>query len=412
MMPTSLESLGREVGQLARWPGDHSVWDVAVIGAGPAGATLAAHVASLGRRVLLFDRESFPREKVCGDGLIPDALGALERLGIMDEVAAAGHRASRVTVWSPSRIAVDVPGTFVTIKRVDLDALIAREAVRRGAVFVRARVVRLEPRGTDAVAVHLADGPGPVQARLAVLATGADLSLARAADPTVEDRPSAIALRCYVRSRATIDDLVVSYDRAILPGYAWIFPLGGGEYNVGCGLFYRSRRHGRVNLRDTFEAFTRNFPPAVELMAKAESTTPLRGARLRCSLDWLSLAARPPVVAVGETLGATFPFTGEGIGKAMETAEIAAATIGRALDRDDLSLLHLLPLEIERALKPRYLGYERAESWMSYQWVADQLARLARRRAIIRRAAAGILNETVDPRAVFSLRGLLTALFR
>jgi len=45
-------------------------------------------------------------------------------------------------------------------------------------------------------------------------------------------------------------------------------PLGGGEYNVGCGLFHRSHRHGRVNLRDTFEAFTRNFPPAVELMAR------------------------------------------------------------------------------------------------------------------------------------------------
>jgi len=96
----------------------------------------------------------------------------------------------------------------------------------------------------------------------------------------------------------------------------------------------------------------------------------------------------------------------------METAEIAAAAIGRALDRDDLSLLHHLPLEIERALKPRYLGYQRAESWMSHPWVADQLSRLARRRPIIRRAAAGILNETVDPRAVFSLRGLLTALFR
>ena len=389
-----------------------AVWDVVVVGAGPAGATLAAHLASQGRRVLLFDRESFPREKVCGDGLIPDALGALERLGIEHEVVAAGHRVPRVTVWSPSRVAVEVPGSFVTLKRVVLDGLIAREAVRRGAVFVCGRVVRLERLGADSVTVHLADGSGPVRARLAVLATGADLSLAELAGPKGDDRPSAIAMRCYVRSRAVIDELVVSYDRAILPGYAWIFPLGGGEYNVGCGLFRRAGQNQRANLRDTFEAFTRSFPPARELMANSDATTPLRGGRLRCSLHWLPLAARPPVMAVGETLGATFPFTGEGIGKAMETAEIAAAVIGRAFDGDDLSLLDQLPLEIERRLKPRYLGYERAELWMSHRWVADQLARLARRRAIIRRAAAGILDETVDPRAVFSLRGLLAALFR
>ena len=65
-------------------------WDVAVVGAGPAGATAALHLARRGLRVALVDRHRFPRDKVCGDALIPDAIHALERCGLYDTVRAHG----------------------------------------------------------------------------------------------------------------------------------------------------------------------------------------------------------------------------------------------------------------------------------------------------------------------------------
>ena len=61
--------------------------DVLVVGAGPAGSASARQLALAGHSVLLVDQHDFPREKVCGDGLIPDAHAALRRLGVYDEVA-------------------------------------------------------------------------------------------------------------------------------------------------------------------------------------------------------------------------------------------------------------------------------------------------------------------------------------
>src|SRR5205807_4321600 len=106
--------------------------------------------------------------------------------------------------------------------------------------------------------------PQAHEARTALVATGADVGLLRRLGGEVGRRADALAARCYVRSGVALNRLVVSFDRAILPGYAWIFPLGGGEYNVGCGVFERGA--GRCNLRAIFRRFTEAFPPAAELL--------------------------------------------------------------------------------------------------------------------------------------------------
>ena len=77
---------------------DPSMHDALVIGAGPAGAAAAWALARAGCRVALVDREAFPRDKTCGDGLIPDSLGALDTMGLRD-LSARGDRAARCTSW-------------------------------------------------------------------------------------------------------------------------------------------------------------------------------------------------------------------------------------------------------------------------------------------------------------------------
>ncbi|MEK6373409.1 MAG: FAD-dependent oxidoreductase [Acidobacteriota bacterium] len=61
-------------------------WDVAIVGGGPAGAMAALHLARAGRSVVILERESYPREKVCGDALIPDSIRVLGRAGVLREV--------------------------------------------------------------------------------------------------------------------------------------------------------------------------------------------------------------------------------------------------------------------------------------------------------------------------------------
>jgi len=112
------------------------------------------------------------------------------------------------------------------------------------------------------------------------------------------------------------------------------------------------------------------------------------------------------VVAVGEQIGTTYPFTGEGIGKAMETGEMAAEQVSAFLD-GDARALDAYAERVERDLRPRYHGYEVAQRWLARPWLNDLLSWRMRRGRWLREAAQGVVAETVDPARVFSWRGLL-----
>jgi flavin-dependent dehydrogenase len=207
-----------------------------------------------------------------------------------------------------------------------------------------------------------------------------------------------------------LERLVISYDRAIAPGYAWIFPLGGGTFNVGCGFFFQASTDRKPNLRDTFERFTRHFPLAVELWGAREHATPLAGAPLRCGLN-IELAYRGGrTIAVGETIGATYPFTGEGVGKAIETGELAAEQVVAALATDDPARLATFPDLLRDRLAPKYRGYRVAEAWLAKAWLGDFVARQVRRSPMLRQTAADIVSEAANPGRLFSWRRLLPEL--
>lgn len=379
--------------------------DVIVVGAGPAGTSAACRIAAAGHSVLLLDKRSFPREKVCGDGLIPDALQALRTLGLFDRVCGVGHRVQRLTIMSPSGIRIDIPSECVTLKREILDALLLERAVDSGADFKVGTVLDVAQTDPDSVAVSVEGLDTPLRARIVVLATGADIKLLGRLGLIDRASPSAVALRCYVRSPVEYDELLVSFDRSVAPGYAWIFPLGQQEYNVGCGVFYHGKRGNGTNLRSAFERF-RETPVARQLFAQGEYLTPLRGGCLRAGLEGTALGGRGRVVPVGEAIGSTYHYTGEGIGKAMETGLIAAQQIDEALIRDSIGPLSQIEVLLRRKLAPKYEGYRIAQRWISRPWLSDLLAARIKKSRTLRETTAGILNETTDPRQIFSWRSL------
>lgn len=382
-------------------------WDVLIIGAGPAGSMAAIHLASQGYQVLLVDKHPFPRDKICGDALIPDAIKCFQRAGLYERVCGVGYRVNIGTIFSPSQIEVNVPGEFLTVKRLILDELIAREAVARGATLGHGQVKDLSigPDGTITASVSAC--PRPCRARIAVIATGADVSLLQPLDMVVRPHASAIAMRCYIRSSFYEPRLVISFDRSIIPGYAWIFPVGNNEYNVGCGIAYRDQPKDYPNLRGIFQQFITKFPLARQLVQHGETITPLQGARLRSGLTGAHPFRRGNILAIGETIGATFPFTGEGIGKAMETGELAASVIHAAFTEENFERLSEFPRQLEQELRPRYFGYQVAENWLSKAWLNDLVMRRAQNSTFLRDALTGVLAETIDPRTIFSVWGIL-----
>jgi menaquinone-9 beta-reductase len=388
------------------------LWDVAIVGAGPAGATAAIHLAANGHSVLLLDKDDFPRDKVCGDGLIPDTIAALKRAGLFAQVQALGFETSVGTVYSPSRISFDVHGQFITLKRLVLDDLILKKAIAKGAQFCKCRVTNIEALANEHLAISFADRKETVQARIVFIATGANVELPTKLQLVSKPAPSAVALRCYVRSQVALDRLIISYDHSIAPGYAWIFPLGDGEFNVGCGISYGGNKTSKANLREVFRHFVESFPMAAEIMRRADSVMPLKGAMLRCGLKGTYAKGPGSILVLGESIGTTFPFTGEGIGKAMETGELAAEVAHEALTSSNMQRLQSFPLRLERALRHKFLSYQIAEDWFSRPWLNDFVARRISKSRFLQEAITGLANETVDPRKIFSMRGILQSFWR
>jgi geranylgeranyl reductase family protein len=391
------------------------LWDVVIVGAGPAGAIAAAHLAASRHRVLLLDRKKFPREKVCGDGLLPDALRCLDAIGVGEIVGAAGHKISASVFVSPSLNEVEIPGEYLTIKRSLLDMIVARKAVELGAVFALGEVKQLAVEPDGRVSFSIRGSEKKVRARIGILATGVNIRLFRELNWAARKKTSGVALRCYVHSSLALDRLVISFfshNRRTVPGYGWIFPMRDHEYNVGFGILSPDRvGKPSINLKKKFKEFIDSYPLAQDLMQHSDRTTALRAATLRYDFEGAYPFVNGPIVAVGETIGTTLPFIGEGIGKAMESGKLAAKAVSRALDSDDLSKLSRYHQQIEFQFKTHYQGYRKAEKWLARPRVNDFIINRFGNSRYAKKILADVIAETKNPRDIFSLKGIFKSLW-
>lgn len=353
---------------MATSPADRSA-DVLVVGAGPAGATAARHLAATGLDVLVLEKTSFPREKVCGDGLTPRAVRELLALGLdlSPENGWVRNRGLRIVgggmrVELPWPELASYPSYGLVRPRLDMDQLLAEHARAAGAriterttvtgalvddrsgrvVGVRAHPVDERGRraGEDvehrAPVVLAADG---VSARLAL-----SVGLARR-----EDRPMGVAVRTYYRSPRHDDDWMESWlelwdgepgRSRLLPGYGWVFGVGDGTSNVGLGVLSSSSAYGKVDYRDLLRRWTATVPAEWQF-DEAHREGPVLGAALPMGFNRTPQHHRG-MLLLGDSGGMVNPFNGEGIAYAMESARLAAEVVVQALGRPDVDRLRAL----------------------------------------------------------------------
>ena len=301
--------------------------DVIVIGGGPAGAAAAMRASRGGASVLVFEKGPRGRDKVCGDGLTPRAVGALEELKIsLDGVhridglrmIAAGTR--RELQW-PDSGRFPSYGAVWTRRAMDEHLIDAAEAAGAELVFNTEALPLLDG---DRVTGVEADGRR-FAADLVVVAAGAQGTVARMLgadrDP---NEPYGLAIRTYVESPRHADRLLEASlamrapDGTPIPGYGWMFPVGDGTVNLGVGALSTMKGFKKLNLNKLVDLYRDHVR---EEWGIGEYLERPRAWRLPMS----SLArSGPGWVAIGDAAGLINPMNGEGIDYGLESGMLAA----------------------------------------------------------------------------------------
>jgi menaquinone-9 beta-reductase len=291
------------------------MFDVAIVGAGPAGTSCAAFCAAAGLRVALLDRESFPREKVCGDCINPACWPVLRRLAVADRVRALPHgRLDRVDFIGISgrRLSVELPpgdDAEIAVKRSLFDKLLLDRARELGAtIFESATVTALSAPHPRIEYWKISTADQTIKARSLVAADGRNSTVARLSGlfpRTIKER---IALQTHLPLPLDFGDRVILEFRP--EGYSGQAPVGDGALN----LCLVSVPKQIASLRTWAE---RRFDISPDHSWR--TITPLTRESI--------CPAQPSLFFVGDSARVVEPFTGEGIYYALASGELAAKAI-------------------------------------------------------------------------------------
>jgi len=393
-----------------------NVYDVIIVGGGPAGASTAIHLAAHGARVLLAEQKKFPRPKLCGEFISPECVAHFARLGVVEQMLAAGGVEVAETVfYTRGGQSVNVPSAWLggTHRRV---ALGLSRATMDERLLSRARDVGvtvleespccgliIEQESVRGVRLKAAGVERACRARVTVDATGRSRALARriitAAAPhgerrehrTTRARPSLVAFKTHLENtRGDQGACEIYFYRG---GYGGLSEVEGGRSNL---CFIAAARDVRARGGDAARVMRE------VVMSNKRAARTLGEARV-CA-EWLCVALetfgrgeavpQTGLLAVGDAASFIDPFTGSGMLMALESGELVAEVIARHLSSARRSMDSTsLADEYRARYEERFGARLRVCAW---------LRRAAFAPPVLSGAAASLLNASAGVRRVLA----------
>jgi geranylgeranyl reductase family protein len=377
-------------------------FDLAIVGAGPAGCTLAMNLAGSGMRIAVFDKDRFPREKICGDALSGKVVSIMKRLpeGIFERFLA---HPSKTHSRGIRFVSPDLSSLFLAFPppaepgqhepgyifpRKDFDMFMVSETSKMPSVEVfQGEKVLLVAQGNDRVTIQTEHRT--LTAAVIAVAEGVNSKIREhiGADP-LQKTDFSIGMRTYFANVSGFDSegsIELFFLGDILPSYIWLFPPVNGISNVGIGMLQKDILKRRISLQSLLEQQIREVPELSARFRNAERVSPyqahplpLWGKGNRFSGDRYLL--------LGDAAGLVDPFTGEGIGNAMASAEVAATILLDCFKKNDYSAKALSGYD--RRIKNRLVGELKTGRILlrlaRYKWLFNLAVSLGHRNKYLR----------------------------
>lgn len=333
------------------------IFDAIVVGGGPAGSTCASFLGRDNHNVLLLDKEKFPRDKTCGDGVGAKSVKILREFGLTKEIEKSEHGdIYGVTFSSPKGRIVEIPYPTkgmvpgYTCRREVLDNIMFRNAKKYAKVIEQFNVNDLVMDGSRVIGVMGVDKNGKKAeflGKVVVGADGANSAVARKLGlAEIDPKHHIVALRGYYKNVGGLTkNIELHFIDSVIPGYFWIFPFDSGIANVGIGMITEDVKRRNVNLKELMlEAMNEN-PLFKKRFEKAKPISEIKGWNLPLATAHRK-ASGDGFILLGDAASLIDPFTGEGMGNAMKSGRLAAEVIGKAIEMDNFSADLLKEYEI------------------------------------------------------------------
>ena len=343
-------------------------YDLVVVGAGPGGSSTAYHASKAGLKTLLLDRQEFPRDKPCGDGLMPHASSEVSLMGLGGWLEEPHHgKFTGFSIYTRTAYlrqgvppSLNGPRGYV-VKREETDAKLLERAITAGAEFrPRTRATELlRSTAGEVTGVEAANG-GEDRRFGAPLVVAAD-GVGGFAANGMKAHQNAVARRQYYRgvNGPNREDLHVFITKDMNEhgaGYGWVFYLGEGQANVGAGVSTKTLARTGRNLKDFFDRFLEE-PELAAWLDGAEPEGQAKSWSLKMGM-WGAKRHARGLMMVGDAGSMVHPISGEGVGYAIESGRLAASWAHEAHVRKDFSASVLSGYE-------RQLRHQRAREHLS-----------------------------------------------